>query len=485
MLHPKQLHPYQVQAINHVVQCPYAMLNLDMGLGKTIITYTAFLWLKECDLVRSILVVAPRRPARLVWEKEARKWEHTKNLRFSYIMGTAQERLDALFRKADVYVINYENLAWLKVQLEGYIIGRGRYPPWQMVVWDEVTKMKNATTLRVTEFTAVMPYIARRVGLTGTPASNGLQDLHGQYLMVDDGHRLGVRPAAFMKRFFYTDEYSKKLRPYAGTPERLAEMVADITLEMRNEDYLQMPELVINDIWIDLPPKAREIYDTVEEEFFVELDSGVEINAANEASKMNKCLQIADGGVYIVPGEPGYEPIHTAKLEAWEELREEIGDSPLLSAYRFVFTYHMLRQRVDDLENLTGASDKEAARIEMQFNQGVVRNVIGHPASTGHGLNLQEACNHVCMIACPWSLDQYQQFFSRVRRQGQKQPRVILHRILARDTFDEVVIESLAHKDQSQETHRDLVQQYRQRRYSNVTQHDTSDSGRLFDGGFA
>ncbi len=459
-----KLHPYQLRAINHLVQHPHAMLHLDMGLGKTVITLTAFEWLRQFSVVRSMLVVAPLRPGRIVWEKEAIAWEHTQGLTFSYVMGTAQQRINALFRPADVYVINYENLAWLRVQLEGYFLGRGEYPPFQMIVWDEITKMKNASTLRVKEFTDVMPYIARRVGLTGTPASNGLVDLHGQYLMVDDGLRLGVSPGSFKKTYFYSDPYSRRAEPYSGTPERLAELVSDITMQMRAADYIDMPQLLINDVWVDLPPGARRVYDEVEDEFFAELDSGLEITVVNEASKVNKLLQIADGMVYLVPGQPAYEQIHTAKLEAWMEIRDQIGDAPLLSAYRYKFMVPELQRHVPDLVNLSGTTAKQSEEIEAQFNLGLIKNLISHPGSAGHGLNLQQACHHVAMIGCVWSLDLNSQMIARVCRQGQRRSHVVLHRILARNTFDEIVIDRLASNDESQESLRSAINRYRQKR---------------------
>ncbi len=459
MLHPTQLHQYQRAAVGHLLDHQESMLHLDMGLGKTIITLSAMQTLKSLGMLGGTLVVAPLRPARTVWEKEARNWSHTRGLTFSYILGDAHQRIRALFAKADVYVINYENLAWLALQLRHYFLSQGKYPPFQMLVWDEISKMKNASSKRVAAFLSVLPYIQRRVGLTGTPASNGLKDMHGQYLMVDSGARLGISKGNFEQRFF--SEQGHTLTPFPDTMSHIAALVGDITLQMRAEDYLDMPELIYNDVWVDLPARARGIYDQVETELFAELDSGARIELFNEASKSNKCLQIANGAAYLEPGQPQYETIHTAKLDAWADIRSEIGDNPLLTSYSFKFDYKELEKTHLNIVNMSTLKGHDIDKAEEDFNLGRIRDMVGHPASIGHGLNLQKACNHVCTIGLNWSLDLYQQFIARVRRQGQQKNHVMLHRILARDTLDEVVAQRLISNDETQSGVRDAIQQYR------------------------
>jgi hypothetical protein len=397
-----------------------------------------------------------------VWENEARDWSHTRHLTFSYVLGDAEARIRALFRPADIYIINYENLQWLTTQLKHYWLTRGQYPPFNRIVWDEITSMKNTSSKRVNAILQVLPYVKYRIGLTGTPASNGLVDMHGQYLVVDSGARLGISQPLFKQRFFKQEGYRYVALP--DTSDEIAACVGDITLEMRDTDYIDMPEVVVNDIWIDLPPKAREIYDQVETEFFAELDSGAPILIYNEASKSNKCLQIAAGAAYLVPGEPQYEVIHTAKLEAWQAVRNEIGDNPLLSSYVFKFTGWELQKQCPRMVNLSERKDSEIDDTVKDFNAGKILDMIGHPASIGHGLNLQKICYHIAMVSVTWSLDKYLQFIARVARQGQKQSHVILHRILARDTLDEVVLARLRDNADTQEGIRNAVQEYRAKR---------------------
>lgn len=463
MLHPENLHAYQVRAIEHTIKHPHGMLHLDMGLGKTIIALSAIQHMQEFGGLGPVLIVAPLRVALTVWAQEAQDWSHTRGLTCRHIVGDAEQRMRALFTPADVYIINYENLQWLQAQLEHFFLRKGNYPPFQMIVWDEVDKMKDASSKRVQAMRKLIPFIPRRVGLTGTPAASGIQDLFGQYLIVDGGARLGTSKDLFMQRFF--DKQGRYgYRPYANTLEHVTSVVSDITMQMRAEDYLEVPDLVINDVWVELPERARQIYDELEQDFFAELDSGAAIELSNEGSKINKCLQVANGAVYLVPGEPEYEVIHTAKLDAWMEIREGIGDEPLLSAYAYRFDYLELEKRVPTMVNMTTLPKSQISDTEARFNAGVIRDMIGAPASIGHGLNLQKACNQMAMIGVPWSLRLYQQFIARLRRQGQKQHKVVLHRILAKDTFDEVVLASLANNDATQEAVRDSIQRYRQAR---------------------
>ena len=290
-----------------------------MGLGKTIITLTSLTHLLTTGFLRGVIVVAPIRVIRLVWRQEAAKWEHTRHLRFSMVAGTRDQRTRALMRPADVYMTNYENLKWLAETLQTYFIGKGRPMPFNGIVWDEISKMKNSTTNRVHAWingkkdNNVLDHFVWRTGLTGTPASNGYKDLHGQFLVVDGGMRLGKFKTAFMTQWYKKAGDSRKDIPYRDTEDGIKNLIGDITLEMSAEDYNPLPDLIINDVEIEMPDNLRASYDMLEKEFFMVLDSGKQIEVFNQAAMTNKCLQFSNGAVYPIAGVPLWEPVHDMK----------------------------------------------------------------------------------------------------------------------------------------------------------------------------
>ncbi len=460
MLTPDMLHDYQVRSVYHLMDHDHAALHLDMGLGKTAIVLTAIQNLVDFGVHKGTLVVAPLRPARVVWEREARGWLHTCDLSFSYVLGTSEERLRALMRPANIYIINYENLAWLAEVITHYFLRKGEYPPFDGVVWDESSKIKNAESKRVEGFLPIMPYIKRRIALTGTPASNGLKDLFGQYLMTDGGLRLGVDPAVFRDRFFHQiDAYN--YAPDENAKDHIARVVSDITIELREEDYLQLPSLTIQDIYIELPSKVRELYDRMEMELFAELESGAELEVFNAASLTNKLLQLANGNPYIEPGLPEYETVHDLKLKELTSILEETGDEPVLLAYAYKADAWEIMKRYPDAVNLSGATDSQAVEIVQKFSEGKIKLLLGHPASMGHGIDgLQDSCTHMVWYGLNWSLELYQQFTKRVHRQGQKRP-VVSHRILCSNTMDEAQAMRLEMKGDEQDDIRSAIHGYR------------------------
>ena len=463
MLTPDLLHDYQKRAVNFQCSSPTTMLWLDMGLGKTPITLTSIAHLLACSFLRGVVIVAPIRVIRLVWRQEALKWQHTKHLTFSMLTGTKDQRTRALLRPANIYLVNYENLGWLAETLQTYFISKQRPLPFDGVVWDEISKCKNSTTERVKATRKILPHFKWATGLTGTPASNGYQDLHGQYLVVDKGQRLGTSKTAFKSRFYRKVGPHKEL-PYEGAENEIKQLIGDITLEMSAEDYNKLPDLVVNDINIEMPSELRTMYDRMEKEFFILLDSGKEVEMFNQAALTNKCLQFANGAMYPVAGMPLWEPIHDLKLDALEEIIDEAQGQQVLCSYGYRSDAERIMKKFAHLRpiNLTECKSESALVGAMaRWTSGDCPLMIGHPASMGHGIDgLQKAGHTVVWYGLNWSLDLYDQMNARIRRQGQGAP-VICHRILMLDTLDQAQALALTEKASTQAGLRNAVKQYR------------------------
>lgn len=466
MLKPEQLHQYQKNAVNFQCTHPSSALWLDMGLGKTVITLTSLSYLSDCGFLNGVLIVAPIRVVRLVWKQEALKWEHTSKLKFSSVTGTKDQRTRALLRKADVYLINYENLQWLSEAVNTYYIKKKRPLPFNGVVWDEISKMKNSTTKRVKSFMKVFNHFKWSTGLTGTPAANGYKDLHGQFLVLDGGHRLGTSKTAFRERFYYKAGPYKEV-PYDDTEENIQKLIGDITLQMSAADYNPLPDLVTNDIMLDFSSSDRAKYEQLEQEFFFRLDNGTGVEVVNKASLTNKCLQYSNGAVYPIAGMPMWEPVHDLKLDALEDIIEEAAGQPVLCAYNYRSDAARIMERFKNLApvNLTECKSEQAlSRAMLRWKSGDLTLMIGHPASMGHGIDsLQDNGHIIVWYGLNWSLDLYEQMNARLRRQGQGVP-VICHRLLVRDTLDEAQAEALEHKATSQNDLRRSIDDYRKRK---------------------
>lgn len=442
------------------------MLWKDMGLGKTIVTLTSISHLISTGFLRGVVIVAPIRVIRLVWRQEAVKWEHTKHLRFSMVAGTRDQRTRALLRPADIYLINYENLGWLAEVLDTYFVSKDKPMPFNGVVWDEISKMKNSTTNRVKAVRKILPKFDWATGLTGTPASNGYKDLHGQFLVVDKGARLGVSKTAFRTRFYKKAGPYKEV-PYPDTEETIKNLIGDITLEMSAEDYNKLPDLIVNNVEVEMPEEVRSKYEQMEREFFTVLDSGKELEVFNSAALTNKCLQFSNGAVYPVAGMPLWEPVHDAKMDALEEIIDEAQGSPVLCAYAYRSDAERIMQRFKNLDpiNLTECKSEGSLVAAMaRWKSGQCALMIGHPASMGHGIDgLQHAGRTLVWFGLNWSLDLYEQFNARVRRQGQGAS-VVCHHILCRDTIDQAQAIALSDKATTQAGLRAAVKQYRKQR---------------------
>lgn len=319
MLQQQDLHEYQNYTVQHIIRHDFSMLWLGLGLGKTISSLTAYNILKMIGETNGALVVAPLRVCQLTWMQEARKWDHTQHLTFSNMTGSAKKRQNALFTSTnnDIYLVNYESLVWLATQLESYFINKGLPLPFDTLIWDEVSKVKRSVSKRFEAFAPIIPHFKRRIGLTASPCSNGMQDLWGQFFNVDGGLRLGTDFKTFQRRFFYEKnkgQYSK-FEPYDDTFDMIVNRIQDITVEMKASDHLDMPELSVIDVEVELPPKKRKMYETLEKEFFIELDNGKEVEVFNKAALSNRLLQYCIAEDTEVLTKSGWKYIQNISVE--------------------------------------------------------------------------------------------------------------------------------------------------------------------------
>ena len=460
---PADLFEYQRKAVNHQCTQPNTMLWVSMGLGKTVITLTSISHLLATKFLTGVIIIAPIRVVRLVWRQEALRWSHTRHLTFSVLTGSKDQRTRALLRPADVYITNFENLGWLAETLATYFISKNRPLPFNGLVWDEISKCKNSNTQRVKATKKILPHFVWTTGLTGTPASNGYKDLHGQYLVVDKGLRLGTSKTAFRQRF-YRKEGPHREVPFDGAEDEIKQLIGDITLEMSAADYNPLPDMVVNDVSIELPENLRALYNRMEKELFIQLDSGKEVEMFNQAALTNKCLQFSNGAMYPVAGMTLWEPIYDLKLEALEEIIDEAQGQQVLCAYAYRSDAERIMERFKALRpvNLTECKSEAALQNAMsRWASGDCLLLIGHPASMGHGIDgLQKRGHIIVWYGLNWSLDLYDQMNARIRRQGQGAP-VICHRLMVLETLDQAQAMALDEKAQTQAGLRNAVKQYR------------------------
>ena len=436
-------HDYQEYAIRFLLENPVAAIFLDMGMGKTSIVLTAIMKLMyERFEVSKVLIIAPLRVARNTWPEEIRKWEHLQGLTFSVVVGTAAERQKALAEDADIYIINRENVPWLVAQC-------GRSFDFDMVVIDELSSFKSWQSKRFRELMKVRPFVKRMVGLTGTPSSNGLMDLFAEFKLLDMGKRLGRFITQYRTAYFKPDRtngpvvYSYSLLPDAE--ERIYEKISDITISMKATDHLRMPELVSSEHKVYMSETEREKYRELKDELVLQLH-GKEITAANAAALTGKLLQLANGAIY--DEDKMVNAFHERKLDALEDLIEAANGRPVLVAYWFQHDLERIQKRLDALK-VEYARISSPGSIEM-WNRGEFAVGLIHPASAGHGLNLQSGGNILVWFGLTWSLELYQQTVARLWRQGQTSGTVSVIHIVADGTVDERVLKALESKDQTQ-----------------------------------
>ena len=435
-------HDYQAYAIDKIIKLPEAGLFLDMGMGKTICTLTAIkeLMYNYFD-VSKVLVIAPLRVAEATWSSEIEKWDHLEDLRLSKVLGTEKERLEALNISADVYIINRENVVWL---VDYY---KKRWP-FDMVVIDELSSFKSPKAKRFRALRKVRPLVKRIVGLTGTPSPNGLIDLWSQLYLLDRGERLGPTVTGYREKYFNPGRrnqhiiYSWDLRPEAE--DAIHQKISDICISMRAKDWLKMPERIDNIVEVEMPEEAKKTYKTIEKDLVLHFADG-DIVAQTAAVLSNKLLQMANGAVYDEYGE--VRGIHDAKLLALEDLVEAANGKPVLVFYNYKHDLDRIKKQLKSYKPKT----LDSAGDIKDWNKGEIEVLLAHPASAGHGLNLQGGGNIVIWFGLTWSLEQYQQANARLDRQGQKEPSVIIHHLVAKGTIDEDVMDALAGKAQTQD----------------------------------
>ena len=438
-------HNYQTYATNFILEHPEAAVFLDMGLGKSVITLTA---IRELCLNRfevgKVLVIAPLRVARDTWSTEIHKWDHLKGLTYSIVIGTVDERKSALKKKAHIYLINRENVSWL-IEESGFPFD------FDMVVIDELSSFKSYQAKRFRSLLKVRPKVKRIVGLTGTPSSNGLMDLWAEFRVLDLGKRLGRFITHYRNTYFQPDKrngmviYSYK--PLPGAEDAIYEQISDMTISMKAVDHLNMPECVFNEVSVSLSKEERSKYDTLRDDLILSIGES-EIDAANAASLSNKLSQMANGAVY--GSDQSVIKIHDHKLDALEDLIESANGKPVLVAYWFKHDLERIKARFKVREIKTSKDITD-------WNDGKIPVAVIHPASAGHGLNLQAGGSTLIWFGLTWSLELYQQTNARLWRQGQKSATVVIHHIVTEDTIDELILKALHKKEKSQNALIDAV----------------------------
>ncbi|HGD1271913.1 TPA: SNF2-related protein [Streptococcus agalactiae] len=438
------LHDYQEVTKDFIIRTPYAAVILDMGMGKTATTLSAINELMfDRYEVSKVLVIAPLRVANTVWSDEIEQWEELRHLRYAKIVGTPKQRRAALEQDADIYIVNREILPWLVQQCSPYF-------KWDMVVIDELSSFKSWQSKRFKAFMAMRPYMKRVVGLTGTPSSNGLMDLFAEFKVIDSGERLGRCIGEYRSRYFDEGRRNGNI-VYEYIPMDYAECqiydkIDDITISMKAMDYLDMPELISTKKVVHLTDKETDNYKRFKKDYVLsDLEDG-EVTAANAASLSNKLVQMANGAVYS--DDHQVVSLHDQKLDTLEDIIEAANGEPVLVAYWFKHDLQRIEERLAKLK-VQGTVLKTEQDIR-EWNKGNIRVGLLHPASAGHGLNLQKGGHHLVWFGLTWSLELYQQTNARLWRQGQQAETVVIQHIVTEGTIDEEILKALENKDAQQ-----------------------------------
>ena len=436
-------HRYQDYAKDFIVGHPEAAVFLDCGMGKSILTLTAIDELMYDRFeIRKVLVIAPLRVARVTWPQEIEKWSHTSYLTYSVIAGTPKQRMAAATAPADIYIVNRENVTWL-IETSGLPFD------YDMIVVDELSSFKSADAKRFKSLMKVRPLAKRVVGLTGTPSSNGLMDLWAEFKLLDMGKRLGKFKSAYIANYFRPDRMNGYIvytyRPLPGAEQRIYDQISDITISMAARDYLDMPERIDSNVSVELSEKESIAYKEMKKDLILTLPDG-EITASNAATLSGKLMQMANGAVYTDDGD--VVEMHSRKLDALEDLLEAANGKPVLVAYWYKHDLERIRERLAKIGagyELINTDDSIRRWNRKEIPVGLI-----HPASAGHGLNLQDGSNTIIWFGLTWSLELYQQLNARLWRQGQKDKTVIVQHIITKDSIDERVLKALQEKDTTQ-----------------------------------
>lgn len=435
---------YQSYATEFILSHPISAVFLEMGLGKSVITLSAIFDLcLDSFLVCKVLVIAPLRVARDTWPAEIKKWDHLKGLSYSVAVGTEKERIDALKKQSTLYIINRENVDWL--------VHKSGIPfHFDMVVIDELSSFKSYGAKRFKSLLKVRPSVKRIVGLTGTPSSNGLMDLWAEFRILDLGQRLGRYISHYRNTYFKPDKRNAQIifsyKPLPGAKDEIYKQISDITISMKSTDYLKMPEYVSNEVFVTLSEKEWKVYSEFKEDMVANLGDE-EIDAVNAAVLSGKLLQMANGAVY--DSENKAHVIHDKKLDALEDLIEGANGKPVLVAYWYKHDLERIKDRFP-VKQIQSSKDIE------DWNDGKIPIAVIHPASAGHGLNLQSGGSTLIWFGLTWSLELYQQTNARLYRQGQRDT-VIVHHIITKNTIDEDVLLALTKKEKTQDALIDAV----------------------------
>lgn len=437
-------HKYQSYCIDRLMSDKAVGLMLDMGLGKTIITLTAIneLIYNTFD-VDKVLIIAPKKVAESTWTREQEKWPHLKNLKISKVLGTLQKRIQALTVPADIYISNRENVQWLVDYYKNDW-------PFDMVVIDELSSFKNQSSKRFKHLKLIRNKIDRIVGLTGTPAPNGLMDLWAQIYLLDQGERLGKNITAFRDRYFNYSRYgAMPFGEYSlktGAEESIKSAISDICISLKSEDYLDLPDMINNKVYVELDNKARKKYQELEKQMVLELATG-EVTVANAAALSNKLIQLSNGAIY--DEDRKVHQVHDCKIEAFKELVEGLNGKNAIVFYSFQHDVDRIKQALS--KTTLTVREFKTPQDELDWNAGKINILLAHPASTAYGLNLQDGGNHVIWFGLNWSLELYQQANKRLHRQGQDQ-KVFIHHLITSKSRDEDVMKALELKGDIQNT---------------------------------
>ena len=431
-------HNYQNYAKDFILAHKVSALFLDCGLGKTITTLTAINELMYDSFeISKVLIIAPLRVAQSTWKDETEKWDHLNLLRYSIVVGDEKERLKALKQNSDIYIINRENVDWL-------VTKSGIDFNFDMLVIDELSSFKSHTSKRFKSLLKIRPYFERVVGLTGTPSSNGLMDLWAEFRVLDLGERLGRYITHYRNEYFLPDKRNGAVifsyKPQPNAEERIYRRLADMTISMKSTEYLKMPELILNELEINLDEEDQMKYKKFKKEMVMTIQEK-EIDAINAASLSNKLIQLANGSIY--DEDKKFYEVHNKKLDKLEEIIESANGKPVLVAYWFKADKERIEKRFKVREIKTADDIK-------QWNMGMINLALIHPASAGHGLNLQSGGFTLVWFSLTWSLELYQQTNARLYRQGQKDT-VVIHHLITKNTIDEDIMKSLKRKDKTQE----------------------------------
>ena len=435
---------YQQYATRFIEKNEVAAIFLECGLGKSVITLTAIKNLIAKGEVKKVLVIAPLRVGKTTWPDEIEKWEHLKGLTYSVAIGTVKERESALRKNADITIINRENVEWL-------IAKSGVSFDYDMVVIDELSSFKSYKAKRFKYLLKARPTVERIVGLTGTPSSNGLMDLWAQFRLLDLGERLGRYITRYREGYFTPDKRNAQVvfsyKPLPGAEEKIYDKIGDITISMKAKDYLKMPDLVMNTVKVKMSDKDGAIYEQLKDDMFIDIREE-EIDVANAAALSNKLQQLANGAIY--GADKKVIRIHDGKLDALEDLIESANGKPVLVAYWFKHDLERIKERFPFVREIKTPDDIKA------WNKGEILVGIIHPASAGHGLNLQQGGSTMIWFGLTWSLELYQQTIARLYRQGQTKT-VVVHHIVTEGTIDELMLVSLDRKEKRQDALIDAV----------------------------